>query len=167
MFVIDPASSALLVAARSSVGPVEFATTAVSGTADVAVTPDGLDVGQPPIATLLVPVDSLTSGNALYDAEVRRRLDARRFPTIRAELRAARALDEHRWALTGDLTIHGTTCALSGTADVRLVEGDRLLVHGEQVVDMRDFGIALPTALMLRIFPDCTIRFRFEAVRES
>ncbi len=166
-FVLDPDMSALLVATRSSVGPIEFATTHVTGTAEVAVTDGAIDTQLPATAALRVPVDSLSSGNSLYDAQVRERLDSRLFPTITLELRGAQALDSTNWALTGDLTIHGTTRTLAGSADIRLVDATRLRVRGEQIIDIRDFAIELPSALMLRIFPDVTVRFHFEAVREG
>lgn len=163
-FVIDTAASALLIEARSTAGPIELATTALTGSAEVRMTAGSLEGATR--ATIELEVSSLTSGNALYDAEVHRRLDARRYPVIRAALHGARALDAHRWALEGGLTIHGTTRDMSGSADVRLVAPDRLRILGEQVLDIRDFAISLPSTLMLRIYPDVMVRFRLEAQRE-
>lgn len=163
-FRVERASSALLIGTRSSVGPIEFGTTDLTGTAELRLTDGGIDPEGPAVATLHVPVASLTSGNSLYDAQVQERLEVRRFPTIVVRLRAARALDGPRWTLSGDLTIHGTTRAMSGYADVEVGDGARLRVRGEQVVDLRDFDIALPSVLKLRIFPDVTVRFHLEAV---
>jgi hypothetical protein len=42
----------------------------------------------------------------------------------------------------------------------------RLVVRGEQVVDIRDFGIASPTVLMLRIYPDVVVGLQVEAELE-
>jgi hypothetical protein len=36
-------------------------------------------------------------------------------------------------------------------------------VHGEQDFDIRDFDIAIPTVLMLRIYPNVTVRLQIEA----
>ncbi len=166
-FRIDSAKSALLIEARSTVGPIELATAALTGSAEVLLSAQGLDSSATPTANIELAVESLTSGNALYDAEVHRRLDARRFPHIRAQLRAATLLDEQRWGLEGSLTIHGTCRAMSGSADVRLVKGDRLRIVGEQLIDIRDFAISLPGTLMLRIYPDVMVRFRLEAQREG
>ena len=160
-FAIDSAASALLIEARSTVGPIELATTALTGFADVAV--DGESLRGATSATIELAVESLTSGKALYDAEVHRRLDARRYPVIRAELKGARQLDVHRWALEGGLTIHGTTRDMTGSAEVRLMQSRRLRIIGEQVLDIRDFAISLPSTLMLRIYPDVMVRFRLEA----
>lgn len=167
-FVIDTAASALLIAARSTVGPIELATTELTGVADVTLSASGgLDEASAPTAAIELPVHSLTSGNALYDAEVHRRLDSGRFPLIRAELQAARPLDGRRWSLEGGLTIHGTTRSMTGSADVRLLDEDHMRIVGEQVIDIRDFAISLPSTLMLRIYPDVMVRFRLEARREG
>jgi polyisoprenoid-binding protein YceI len=167
VFVVDPAASALLIEARSTVGPIELATASLTGRADVGLAGDELDAMAAPRASIELPVASLTSGNGLYDAEVRRRLDAQRFPMIKAELGSAASLDGRHWSLDGDLTIHGTRRALSGRADVRLISAQRLRIVGEQVIDIRDFAISLPTTLMLRIYPDVMVRFRIEARREA
>jgi polyisoprenoid-binding protein YceI len=165
---IDTAASALLIEARSTVGPIELATTALTGSAVVTLNAEGkLDATADPSAVIELAVASLTSGNALYDAEVQRRLDARRFPVIRAELQNARALDAARWALEGGLTIHGTTRTMTGSADVRLLARERMRIVGEQLIDIRDFAISLPSTLMLRIYPDVMVRFRIEARREG
>jgi polyisoprenoid-binding protein YceI len=165
---IDTAASALLIEARSTVGPIELATTALTGAAVVTLNPEGgLDDTADPAAQIELAVASLTSGNALYDAEVQRRLDARRYPLIRAELHHARALDAERWSLEGGLTIHGTTRSMTGSADVRLLARDRMRIVGEQLIDIRDFAISLPSTLMLRIYPDVMVRFRIEARRED
>ncbi len=166
-FVVDPAASALLIEARSTVGPIELATTALTGAAQVTLTDGRIARDAVPAAALELEVESLTSGNALYDAEVHRRLDARRFPVIRADLAGATPLDEHRWSLEGGLTIHGTTRSMRGSADVRLLRSGILRIVGEQVIDIRDFAISLPSTLMLRIYPDVTVRFRIDARRED
>jgi polyisoprenoid-binding protein YceI len=166
-FVIDAAESVVLIEARSTVGPIELATTEISGTAAIAITAGRIDVGDHPVAELELQVESLASGNLLYDAEVHRRLDARRYPTIRAELCAARVLEADRWVIEGELTIHGTTKELSGSAAVELLDDDRLRIYGEQAIDIRDFGISLPSTLMLRIYPDVMVRFRLQAVRKD
>ncbi|MDX6288187.1 MAG: hypothetical protein QOG53_3672 [Frankiales bacterium] len=166
-FVIDASESAVLIEARSTVGPIELATTEIAGTAAIGIAAGRLHVEDHPVANLELPVESLGSGNLLYDAEVHRRLDARRYPIIRAELRAARALGSNRWSLEGELTIHGTTKALSGSADIQLIDDDRLCMIGEQLIDIRDFAISLPSTLMLRIYPDVMVRFRLQAVRKD
>lgn len=157
----------MLIEARSTVGPIEIATTEVSGQAALTMVGDDLGTADDPAANLNLPVSSLHSGTPLYDAEVHRRLDAQRYPTIRAELRSARSIANNRWALSGDLTIHGTTRNMAGTAECTLLTPEHLTVSGQQIIDIRDFDIVLPSALMLRIYPDVTVRYRIEAVRSA
>ena len=45
-----------------------------------------LDLEQPVSGELELAVERLTSGNQLYDRELRRRIDARRYPTIAGRL---------------------------------------------------------------------------------
>lgn len=167
LFAVDTATSALLIEARSTVGPIELATTALTGSAEVPLRDGAIDRSSVPNAAIELAVESLTSGNALYDAEVHRRLDARRYPMIRAELEAASPLDDTRWSLAGGLTIHGTTRSMQGSADVRLLKSGNLRIVGEQLIDIRDFAISLPSTLMLRIYPDVLVRFRIEALRKD
>ena len=102
-----------------------------------------------------------------YDAELRSRIDARRFPEITAELRTITPLSPGRFRVTGALTIQGTTRELSGGLELSLSADGTARVTGCQTIDIRDFAIDLPTMLMLRIFPDVTVRFHIKAVRAS
>jgi polyisoprenoid-binding protein YceI len=158
-FQVRPGDSAVLIEARSNVGPIVLATTDLSGTALVDTSDDQFALTA---AELRIPVTSLHSGRQLYDAEVHRRLDAQRYPLISADLRAARRLNGARWSLDGAVTIHGTVRPMTGAAEL-LLDGEHLRASGEHVVDIREFGISLPSALMLRIYPDVTVRFRLEA----
>jgi hypothetical protein len=51
-----------------------------------------------------------------------------------------------------------------GTVNLEVLPDGRLTVTGEQVFDIRDFAIASPTVLMLRIYPDIRVRLHVEAV---
>lgn len=141
--------------------PIDGRATAASGTLDVEVA-DGR-VTQFSGGRLEVPVAGLKSGNPLEDAELQRRVDARQFPTIVGEVRRATPLaDEGRFGIDGDLTFHGVTQTVSGELHIS-VDGDRLRVEGEQVFDVRDFGIKPPRILMLRVHPDVRVDIRLVA----
>ncbi|HZU80269.1 MAG TPA: YceI family protein, partial [Acidimicrobiales bacterium] len=110
------------------------------------------------------------SGNNLYDAELRRRVEARRYPV--AELRLERAThlhDSDRYQIRGVITFHGTTQPLAGTVRVEVAADERpsMQVSGEHVLDMRDFDIAAPSMLMLKIFPDVRVELSVEAATNS
>jgi hypothetical protein len=61
-------------------------------------------------------------------------------------------------------TVHGVTRPVSGTVVVQLTAAGHLDVTGDQIFDIRDFGIESPTVLMFRIYPDVTVRLHVEAV---
>ena len=165
-FSLDPERSAVIIEARSTVGPISFGTIGVEGSL-YAVLDDGVvSTEVPPTGWLTIDVSGLSSGNKLYDAELQRRIDTRRFPTATVELRqCSRSIPGPRYQLRGELTFHGITRQAEGTVTVEAQTGDRLVISGEQVFDIRDFEVPSPTMLMLRIFPDVRVRLQAEAGR--
>jgi polyisoprenoid-binding protein YceI len=154
---IVPEASEVLVEARSSLHAIHGRATQLSGEVEVEVV-DGRP-GKSLRGRIEVPVDGLRSGNPLEDRELHRRADARRFPAILGEVRSATSDGDGRFRVEGDVTFHGVTQSVTGEVRVS-VEGDRLVVEGEHVFDVRDFGITPPRILMLRVEPDVTVRIR-------
>ena len=111
-----------------------------------------------------MPVGSAPFGERHLDAELRRRIDARRYPDVTLELDELRAERGARPLPGGErVTIHGVTRPPRGTVVVAHAGPGRLSVTGEQVVDIRDFDISSPTVLMLRIYPDVVVKLYLEA----
>lgn len=163
-FVIDTERSAVLIDVRSTVGPISFGSTGVEGSLYASVVDGMVNTDVPPSGWLTVEVRALTSGNKLYDAELHRRVNSRRFPTARVELRdCTPSSPGSRFRLRGDLTFHGVTRQTEGTVYVESLSEDRIVISGEQAFDMRDFAVPSPTVLMLRIFPDVRVRLHAEA----
>jgi polyisoprenoid-binding protein YceI len=159
-FVVAPDRSALLVEARSSVGRIVFGTNSLSGYVEADVH-DGVFATDPaPTGMLMVELGTLTSGNTLYDAELSRRLDTRRYPTSTIELRDSTEGADHRYRLSADITLHGVTRSIDGTLSASVEEGGDVLLTGEHVVDIRDFDLKRPTVLMLQIFPDVRVHLQ-------
>jgi DNA-binding PadR family transcriptional regulator len=163
-FSLDPERSAVIIEARSTVGPISFGTIGIEGCL-YAVLEDGVvSTEVPPTGWLTIDVSGLSSGNKLYDAELQRRIDARRFPTATVEVKqCSRSIPGPRYQLRGELTFHGITRDAEGTVTVEALTDDRLVISGEQVFDIRDFEVPSPTMLMLRIFPDVRVRLQAEA----
>lgn len=160
--------SALIIEARSSVGPISFGTTAVEGHLEAEMDGTTGELVGSPAARLTVRLDTLRSGNKVYDAELLHRVDARRHPTTSVALRnAVRIGLSDRFEVTGELAFHGITRVISGTVAVSTPSTGTLVVTGEHVFDMRDFDIVAPTVLMLRIYPDVRVRLQLEAEREA
>jgi polyisoprenoid-binding protein YceI len=160
-----PEVSAVLIQARSNVGPIELASTAITGKAAATLTNGAIDLSEPPTASIVIAVSSLSSGNSRYDREIHRRLDAQRFPQILGELGSAHLTGSTGMAVAGSLTIHGMTVEMAGTFDIEALDERRLTIVGEQLIDIRDFSISLPTTLMLRIYPEVIVQFRIEGAR--
>jgi hypothetical protein len=154
-FDVDASESGLLIQARSTAGAISFGTNAIEGSVDVAEFDGALMLIPPPLADLSVDLRTLRSGNKLYDAELAQRLDVRRHPTASITLNGA-SMAGTRYQVTGLVTLHGATKEMSGSVTAERAE-DGWLISGEQVFDIRDFDIPVPSVLMLRIFPDVRV----------
>ncbi len=163
-FAVVPDRSVILIEARSTVGPITFGAVGVTGVIEAEVHDGQVQPGAAPSAHLEIEVTRLRSGNGLYDAELLRRIDARRHPVVALDLRGCSAVGAaDRFHVDGEVTFHGATRPIQGTVNVSLPSPGKLVVSGEQVFDIRDFDIASPTVLMLRIYPDVLVQLQVEA----
>lgn len=175
-FEVRADRSSLVVQARSSVGPIAFSATSLAGSIEVVLHEGLVAKDTIPSARLEVRVADLTSGNAIYDGELLRRVDARRYPVVTVALRNLRSLgDGNCYRIDGDLTLHGVTHPVDGvvtaTVHERRLRGfkvpehlDRsMIVAGEQVLDIRHFEMAMPTMPLFKIYPDVRLRLHLEA----
>ncbi len=167
-FRLVPDRSVVMVEVRSTVGPISFGALGVTGWVEAELADGAIRPGTQPAARLEIAVDGLRSGNSVYDAELLRRISARRFPNVTLDLRDCVASgSENRYRLAGELTFHGATRPVDGTVNVEVASERRLVVTGEQVFDIRDFDVPSPTVLMLRIYPDVRVRLHVEADLET
>ncbi len=164
-FRIDPNLSKVWIEARSSLHPIRGEATGLEGWIEADVADGQVDFGDTPKIQVELSVDRLKSGNALEDVELQRRIDAKRFPTIRGEVRKIEKTDGGRYPVRGDLTFHGVTRLMEGDVSVN-VDGGSLVVEGEQTFDIRDFGVDPPKILMLKVHPDVRVRVRAVAEPE-
>jgi polyisoprenoid-binding protein YceI len=163
-FRIDPDRAALVLVARSNAGPITFGATGIEGSISAQVKGDEVVTAVSPMARLEVPVQRLTCGNGLYDAELLRRVDARLFPRAVVELRDASPVGATgRYHVEGMLTFHGVTRSMAGTVAVSFPAPGRMVIEGEQVLDMRHFEITPPAVAMLRIYPEVRVQLHLEA----
>jgi polyisoprenoid-binding protein YceI len=161
---IDPDRAALVLVARSNAGPITFGATGIEGLISVHVSGGEVATTVPPVARLEVPVQRLTCGNGLYDAELLRRVDARLFPRAVVELRDISSVGTTgRYHVEGTMTFHGVTRSVAGTVAVSFPEPGRMVIEGEQILDMRQFEITPPAVAMLRIYPEVRVQLHLEA----
>jgi DNA-binding PadR family transcriptional regulator len=167
-FLLVPERSVVLVEVRSTVGPISFGALGVDGWVEADLADGGIRSGTRPAARVEIAVDRLRSGNRVYDAELLRRISARRFPHAALDLRdCVPSGSENRYRLSGELTFHGATRQVEGTVTVDVASDRRLVITGEQVFDIRDFDVPSPTVMMLRIYPDVRVRLHVEADLEE
>ena len=159
-----PDRSAVLIEARSSVGPITFGALGITGTIGVQAVGEQVTADEAASAHLEIPVAALSSGNGLYDAELRRRIDAARFPVATLDLdRCLVGGSGDHLTLEGRIDFHGVTRSLQGQVAAAIPSPGRLAATGDQVLDIRDFGVSSPTVLMFRIYPQVTVKLQVEA----
>lgn len=157
-FDIDPVRSTIVVEARSSVGPIVWEAADPRGEFTLALDEGRVEPGTAPAGWLELPLDSLSSGNRVYDAELQRRVDADRHPVARLEVvRVSTGRAAGSFHVGARLEFHGVSREIAGDVEVERLDDGRVVVTGEQMVDIRDFGLPAPTMLMLKVYPDVRV----------
>ena len=163
-FCVSPDRSAVLIEARSTVGPITFGAIGIVGWIETTVDDGALEPGEHTRAHLEIALERLASGNRLYDAELLRRIDARRHPLVTLDLDAVTPIGPpERYALVGSIDFHGVRRQLQGTVVAGMPSARTVAIRGEHGFDIRDFGISSPTVLMFRIYPDVMVKLQLEA----
>jgi polyisoprenoid-binding protein YceI len=153
--------------ARSNVGSIRWEGAGIEGSFAAEFTGSSIDPEVAPEGRLELPLERLTSGNVVYDAELLRRMEARQYPLASARIHYVDPIGrQNRYQLQGELTIHGVTRVISGTVAIEVDGASEIQVYGEKVVDIRDFNIPAPNVLRLRIYPDVRVRMRLVAERD-
>ena len=165
-YTFDSVRSAVWVSGRSSLHPINTETRGITGWFEAATREDGaLDLDLPVNGELELAVERLTSGNALYDRELRRRIDARRYPVIGGRVTRITAAGAHpRYAVRGDISFHGKTRTFEHEMDIEAVDG-RVSLTGDYVFDIREFGMEPPSMLMIRVYPEVSVRVALYGLR--
>ena len=153
---IDPARSRIWAEARSPLHPIRVETPGVEGYLDVEVGSGELRLG--PDAHVELPVELLKSNSSMVDGELQRRLEARKYPLVKGELREARTLGNGRWLLRGELSLHGARRTMDVEVTLRPGAGGAVELEGSQTIDMRNFDLEPPKLLFLKVDPQVRIR---------
>ena len=141
--------------AKSSVHPIHGEIHDVRGEAVVEVRDGEIALDPRPSGYIEVDVDQLKSGNKLEDMELRRRVEAKKYPTMRYDLQEATGGPKD-FKVTGSLTFHGVTQPFPEEARAR-IENGTLYVEGEHTFNIEDFGVKAPKILKLQVYPDVRI----------
>jgi polyisoprenoid-binding protein YceI len=167
-YTLDSVRSCVWVSGRSSLHPINTETRGINGWFEAATRTDGsLDLDQPVSGELELAVERLTSGNQLYDRELRRRIDARRFPTISGRLTRIVVDGAHpEYSVTGEVSFHGKTKTFEHGMRIEASDGG-IALTGEDQFDIREFGMKPPSMLMVRVYPEISVRVELHGVRDA
>jgi len=165
---IVPDLSQVWLEAQSSLHPIHGEGKGLSGSIEAEVVDGRLNLSGTPQIRLELPIEALKSGKATEDKEMMRRVDARRYPSIRGEVKDVQESSPGRYRMQGDLTFHGVTRTVEGEVELSQPGGDGTIVfEGEQTFDIRDFGVQPPKILMFKVHPDVKVRVRVVAQEEE
>ena len=166
-YEIHPDRSEVRIAARSSLHPIDSVNRGLVGFFEAEMTDDGrVDLSVPPKGRLELPVDRLASGNSLYDREMKRRIEARRYPTITGELTdMSEAGCAGRYRVAGDVTLRGVTRHYEDEMSISVIDERSLSLEGSHVFDLREFGMEPPKIMMLKVYPDVSVTVKIIAVK--
>jgi polyisoprenoid-binding protein YceI len=162
-YTVSPEDSSLSVDARSTLHNVRATASNLSGYIEAIWNPDGSLAATPaPAMHVEFPIDRLRSGNSVQDREMRKLIDATRFPKVAADLRGVQPVSGNRYKANGDVTLAGRSRSYGGEFSIQ-DDGDRVTLDGELSVDMRDFGVTPPSLLFLKVDPILHVRARLVA----
>ena len=98
---------------------------------------------------------------------MRRRFDTGRYPAITARVTHGEALaGAGKYRADAQLTMHGQTRQISG--DISLsVDGTTMTIDGQQVINVKDFGIDPPRLIILKVEPEVDLQVHIVADLQS
>ncbi len=153
--------------ARSNVHPIHTEAEGLEGWLELRSSGGKINGDRTPRGHLEFPIDNLKSGNPLEDREMRRRTDARRYPTISGDLKAMKHTgDTSRYLVSGDLTFRGVARTYEDEMTVE-IDGGTVRLAGRSTFDIRDFGMEPPRILMLKVQPEVSVRVEIVAEKET
>ncbi len=157
-FLVNKDESTVKVGLRVNLHASHIDANALSGVIECEIHADGRpNLDQPYSAELTLPVEAIKSGNSLQDREMRRRFDVGRYPTITARVTHGDAVDsEGRYRAVAQLTMHGQTREIAGQIQLR-VDGTTITIDGQQVINVKEFGIDPPRLIILKVEPDVDV----------
>jgi hypothetical protein len=121
-----------------------------------------------PRFALAVPVATFRCGNRVMESDMRRALNAGRYPAIEFTFRQLRGgighdigTSAYRAAIAGDLKLAGVTRNIDVTVTAERLSRSSFLIRAELPLRMSDFGVTPPSALFgaIRARDQLTVHF--------
>jgi polyisoprenoid-binding protein YceI len=157
-FEFDPTVSLMSLDGRSSLHPIHAEAGGVTGWIEAELDSDKgdamVDAGH-----LEIALNQLSSGNSLYDAELHRRLDIRRYPVATGVLSHWQpTVRRGSYRVNGAVTFRGVTRDVEDNMSLSVEDDRTVVLDGARLFDIRDYGMDPPRLLTLRVYPEVTIR---------
>jgi polyisoprenoid-binding protein YceI len=167
-FRVNTGQTTVKVGLRINLHPSHIEANALSGVIECEIDDQGQPrLDQPYKAELSLPVEAIKSGNGIQDREMRRRFDVGRYPTITARVTKGEALEgEGHYRAVAQLSMHGQTREIAGEIQLH-VDGTTMTIDGQQVINVKDFGIDPPRLIILKVEPDVDLSVHIVAELQS
>jgi hypothetical protein len=164
-FDIVPGESRVWVHARSTLHPIDSESSGLAGFFEADLDGEGrIDLKSPPKAWIEMPVERLSSGNLLYDVEMRRRVDARRWPLIEGELTGMKPDGaDGTYLVSGEVTFRGVSRPCSDRLALSVPEQGAVCLEGSHTFDLREFNFEPPRIMMIRVHPHVEVKVKVVA----
>ena len=159
-FEVVPDESRLWVSAHSSIHTIDSVSKGIFGFIEAEMREDGwFDTTGDTTARIEIPIQSLTTGNLIYDREMYRSVGARSHPVVTGELVFLNDTDETgRYEITGELTFRGLTRTYTDHMTLGRDASGRIRLEGACRIDLTDFSFEPPRFMMLRVHPEIDVR---------
>lgn len=169
-YVVDPASR-FWIEGSATTGGFTCEADDVDGYGRVVAPQPASEATQEAQIELSVPVQTFDCGNRRMNDDLRAALQSKQHPVIQYTLDEVQTIAEptadapYRLLATGKLTIAGTERSVTVTLNGKALADGRMEATGEVPLQMSDFGITPPTALLglVRVRDDIQVRFQLLA----
>jgi len=164
-FQIVTKRSRIVAEVRSTLQELKVEASIFDGWFEVSLAGRRLEPSPSPMGGVTVEVRGLRSGNRLFDLDLQRTLEMKKYPLMVGELRQVTAGDaDGSYRVRGELRMHGEQQAVEGDAKVTFAEDGSIGISAEMVLNFEDFGVKARRLLMLKVLPEVRIRGEVVAV---
>lgn len=164
---IVPERSRAWIDARTNLHPVHAEATGLQGFVEAGLAGGAIDVSGTVQAEVSLEIERITSGNPLFESELRRRVEARRYPVVSGKVSGVSEAGPGRYRVKGEIEFHGVTQPADGEVRVDLTQDGTITIEGERTFDIRDYGIEPPRLLLLKAEPEVQVRVQIVAQPEG
>lgn len=95
-----------------------------------------------------VVTESIKSGKRIMDNKTKDALEAKKHPAISYSFLSVEDLTEDSVTVSGTLNLAGVAKEISLTGEYQLGENNTITISGKETIDMEEYGIKPPTAMM-------------------